>query len=71
MADFGIDRLESLVRDEMAARAAESSPESYGERLRAMSRRPGKSGSASRRAMGRLERAARRVLHEIRKRRSR
>jgi len=70
MGEFGIERLEELVREEIAAEPHAGPTDALADRWRAMARRPQTSGSRWMRTLRWLEHKARRVLHEIRKRRS-
>ena len=71
MAGFDIERLERMVRSELASQAAEPTPEAPTGRWRAMRRHAETAGSPATRALSRLGYAARFILHAIRKRRSR
>ncbi len=67
MADLGMDQLEVIVRDELEAQAATVPPGTPAGLWRLMAHRARTAGSTTRRMMSRVERKARRVLHEVRK----
>lgn len=71
MADFGIDDIEQIALRESASHGEAPAPETYAARLSSMDRHASTSGSPSRRWLAWFERKARRVLHEIRRRRPR
>ena len=70
MSDFGIDALERLVRSELAADGEAPDPETAADRWRALRRQAAPGGTPIARLGRLLEHKARRVLHEIRRRRS-
>lgn len=70
MTEFGADDLERIVAAEIASQAETPAPATAGARLRSIDHYARHSGTSAIRTMSWLEHKARRLLHEIRKRRA-
>ncbi len=70
MSDFGIDDLTSVVRAQIEAGSDAAPADTPAEQWRDMTRRYEASGTVASRTLGWIERKARRILHEIRRRRA-